>query len=46
MIRELLSGVKEGLLQFLSDTALVTDPVSHLLVEKYVAVCVFPQSFL
>jgi len=41
MIRELLSGEKEGLLQLPSDKALLSDPVFRPLVEKYAAVCIF-----
>lgn len=40
MIRELLSGEKEGLLQLVSDKALLDDPVFRPLVEKYAAVCI------
>jgi hypothetical protein len=39
MIRELLTGEKEGLLQLPSDKALLSDPVFRPLVEKYAAVC-------
>jgi len=43
MGRELLSGEKEGLLQLVSDKALLDDPVFRPLVEKYAAVCLsFP----
>jgi len=41
MIRELLGGEKEGLLQLPSDKALLSDPVFRPLVEKYAAVCIF-----
>lgn len=38
---ELLTGEKEGLLQLVSDKALLSDPVFRPLVEKYAAVCFF-----
>lgn len=39
MIRELLNGEQDGLLQLPSDKALLSDPVFRPLVEKYAAVC-------
>ena len=36
--RELLSGEKEGLIQLVSDKALLDDPTFRSLVEKYAAV--------
>jgi L-ascorbate peroxidase len=45
MIRELLTGEKEGLLQLPSDKALLSDPVFRPLVEKYAAVCNIPIIF-
>lgn len=44
MTRELLSGEKEGLLQLVSDKALLDDPVFRPLVEKYAAVCILSFS--
>lgn len=38
--RELLTGEKEGLLQLVSDKALLDDPVFRSYVEKYAAVCI------
>ena len=40
LTRELLSGEKEGLLQLVSDKALLDDPVFRPLVEKYADVCI------
>ena len=41
IVRELLSGEKEGLLQLPSDKALLCDPAFRPLVEKYAAVSIY-----
>lgn len=39
LIRELLGGEREGLIQLATDKALLSDPIFRPLVEKYAAVC-------
>ncbi|ESQ36109.1 hypothetical protein EUTSA_v10008402mg [Eutrema salsugineum] len=44
--KELLTGEKEGLIQLVSDKALLDDPVFRPLVEKYAAVCILSFFFV